>query len=147
MDPIGSRVYPMGSSDDSNILTNIYPPFHSRTPTHSSSLIDCYTDILFIQFYISVMNNFLLSFRCRSLSLDSSCCYVFIYHLLFLIFNLYQHLMYSLDLKRVDKVVYRRENSSIQAKVSYDELAKIQSRSSSVTHYVWAYSILYFSET
>jgi hypothetical protein len=36
--------------------------------------------------------------------------------------------MYSLDLKTVDKVVYRRENSSVQAKVVHEELAKIQSR-------------------
>jgi hypothetical protein len=35
--------------------------------------------------------------------------------------------MYSLDLKTVDKVVYRRENSSLQAKVGYDELMKIRS--------------------
>jgi hypothetical protein len=35
--------------------------------------------------------------------------------------------MYSLDLKTVDKLVYRRENSSVQAKVGYDELAKIRS--------------------
>jgi hypothetical protein len=34
--------------------------------------------------------------------------------------------MYSLDLKTVDKVVYRRENSSVQAKVVHDELAKIR---------------------
>jgi hypothetical protein len=36
--------------------------------------------------------------------------------------------MYSLDLKTVDKLVYRTENSSIQAKVSHGELAKIRSR-------------------
>jgi tRNA uridine 5-carbamoylmethylation protein Kti12 len=31
----------------------------------------------------------------------------------FLILNLYQHLMCSLDLKTVDKDVYRRENTSV----------------------------------
>ncbi len=31
---------------------------------------------------------------------------------------------HSLDLKTVDKVVYRRENSSVQANVSHYELAK-----------------------
>jgi hypothetical protein len=36
--------------------------------------------------------------------------------------------MYSFALKTVDKVVYRRENSSVQAKVGHDELANIQSR-------------------
>ncbi len=36
--------------------------------------------------------------------------------------------MYSLDLKPADKVVYRRENSSVQAKVGHDELANIRSR-------------------
>jgi len=36
--------------------------------------------------------------------------------------------MYSLDLKTVDKVDYRRENSSVKAKVGHDELAKIRSR-------------------
>jgi hypothetical protein len=35
--------------------------------------------------------------------------------------------MYSLDLETVDKAVYRRENSSVQAKVSHDEPAKIRS--------------------
>jgi hypothetical protein len=39
----------------------------------------------------------------------------------FVILNLYQHLTYSLDLKTVDKVVYRRENSSVQAKVGHAE--------------------------
>jgi hypothetical protein len=34
--------------------------------------------------------------------------------------------MYSLDFKIADKVVYRRENSSIQAKVAHDELTKIR---------------------
>jgi hypothetical protein len=37
--------------------------------------------------------------------------------------------MYLLDLKAVDKVAYRREISSVQAKVGHDELAKIQSGS------------------
>ncbi len=36
--------------------------------------------------------------------------------------------MHSLDLDTVDKAVYRRENSSVQAKVSHDEPAKIRSR-------------------
>jgi len=36
--------------------------------------------------------------------------------------------MYLLDFKTVDRVVYRRENSSVQAKVDHDELAKIWSR-------------------
>jgi len=35
--------------------------------------------------------------------------------------------MYSLDLKTVNKVVYQSENSSVQAKVGYGELAKILS--------------------
>ncbi len=47
----------------------------------------------------------------------------------FFISNLHEHLMYSLDLKTVDKVVYRRKNSSAQAKAGHDELAKILSRS------------------
>jgi hypothetical protein len=34
--------------------------------------------------------------------------------------------MYSLELKTADKVVYRRENSSVQAKIGHDELAKIR---------------------
>jgi hypothetical protein len=34
--------------------------------------------------------------------------------------------MYSFDLKTVDKVVYRRENSSVEAKISHDELPKIR---------------------
>jgi hypothetical protein len=42
----------------------------------------------------------------------------------FLILNLYQHLIYLLDLKTVDKVVYQRENSSVLAKVVHDELTK-----------------------
>ncbi len=48
--------------------------------------------------------------------------------LLFFILNFQQHLMYSLDLKTVNKVVYRREDSSIQATVGHDELTKIWSR-------------------
>jgi hypothetical protein len=32
--------------------------------------------------------------------------------------------MYSLDLKTVGKVVYRRKNSSVQAKVGHEELTK-----------------------
>jgi hypothetical protein len=44
----------------------------------------------------------------------------------FFIWNLYQHLMYTLELKTVDKVVYRRENSSVQAKIGHDDLAKIR---------------------
>jgi len=36
--------------------------------------------------------------------------------------------MYVFALKTVDKVVYRRENSSVQAKVGHDELANIRSR-------------------
>jgi len=32
--------------------------------------------------------------------------------------------MYSLDLKTVDKVVYHRENSSVQAKVGHDDTGK-----------------------
>jgi hypothetical protein len=36
--------------------------------------------------------------------------------------------MYSIDLKTMDKVVYRRENSSVQVKVGHDVLAKIRSR-------------------
>jgi hypothetical protein len=51
----------------------------------------------------------------------------------FSILNFHQHLMYSLDLKAVDKVVYGRENSSVQAKVSHDELAKTRSRPPGVT--------------
>ncbi len=39
--------------------------------------------------------------------------------------------MYSFDLKTVNKVVYRRENSSVQAKFHHDELEKIRSGSSS----------------
>jgi hypothetical protein len=35
--------------------------------------------------------------------------------------------MYSLDLKTVDKIVYRKENCSVQVKVGRDELAKILS--------------------
>ncbi len=46
----------------------------------------------------------------------------------FFILNLLHHLMYSLDFKTVDKVVYRTENSSIQSEVIHDELSKIQSR-------------------
>jgi hypothetical protein len=34
--------------------------------------------------------------------------------------------MFSLDLKTMDRVVYRRENSSVQVKVGHDELAKIR---------------------
>ncbi len=52
---------------------------------------------------------------------------IFSLHRFFFILNLHQHLMYSLDLKTVDKVVYRRENSSVQPRVGYDELAKIRS--------------------
>jgi hypothetical protein len=44
-----------------------------------------------------------------------------------------QYLMYSLDLKTVDKVVYRRENSSVQAKVDHDEPAKIRPRRTGLT--------------
>jgi hypothetical protein len=44
----------------------------------------------------------------------------------FFILNLHQHFMYSLDLKTVNKVVYRRENSSVQPRVGYDEVAKIR---------------------
>jgi hypothetical protein len=44
----------------------------------------------------------------------------------FFILNLHQHLIYLLDLKTVDKVVYRRENSSVQAKIGHDELTKIR---------------------
>jgi hypothetical protein len=36
--------------------------------------------------------------------------------------------MYAFELKTADKVVYRRENSSVQAKVGHDELANIPSR-------------------
>jgi hypothetical protein len=36
--------------------------------------------------------------------------------------------MYSLDLKTMDETVYRRENSSVQAKVGHDELGEIRSR-------------------
>jgi hypothetical protein len=39
----------------------------------------------------------------------------------FFILHLHQHLMHSLDLKTVDKVVYQRENSSVQAKVGHGE--------------------------
>jgi hypothetical protein len=35
--------------------------------------------------------------------------------------------MFSLDFKTVDKAFYRRENSSVQAKVGHDKLAKIRS--------------------
>jgi len=52
---------------------------------------------------------------------------IFSSSLLFFILNLHQHLMYSLDFKTVDEVVYLRENFSVQAKVGHDELAKIQS--------------------
>ncbi len=41
--------------------------------------------------------------------------------------------MYSIELKTVDKVVYRRENSWVQAKVDHDELAKIRSRPAGLT--------------
>jgi len=41
-------------------------------------------------------------------------------------FEFYQHLMYSFALKTVDKIVYRRQNSSVQVKVGHDELAKIR---------------------
>ncbi len=44
----------------------------------------------------------------------------------FFILNLYQHLMYSFELKTVDKIVYRRENSSVQVKVGHDKLEKIR---------------------
>ncbi len=53
---------------------------------------------------------------------------IFSSSLLCFILNLHQHLMYSLDLKTMDKVVCQIENSSVQAKVGYDELAKIRSR-------------------
>jgi hypothetical protein len=36
--------------------------------------------------------------------------------------------MYSFDLQAMDKVFYQRENSLVPAKISHDELAKIQSR-------------------
>jgi hypothetical protein len=36
--------------------------------------------------------------------------------------------MYSLDFKTVDQVVYRRDNSSVEATFGHDELAKIRSR-------------------
>ncbi len=36
--------------------------------------------------------------------------------------------MHSLEMITMDKVVYRRENSSVQDKLGYDELAKIWSR-------------------
>jgi hypothetical protein len=36
--------------------------------------------------------------------------------------------MYSLDLKTMDKIVYRREKSFVQAKLGHDELVKIRSR-------------------
>jgi hypothetical protein len=39
--------------------------------------------------------------------------------------------MYSLDLKTVDEFVYRKENSSVQAKLGHDELTKIRFRSTS----------------
>jgi len=42
--------------------------------------------------------------------------------------NLHQHLIYSLDLKIVNKVIYRKENTSVQAKVDHGKLAKILSR-------------------
>jgi hypothetical protein len=51
----------------------------------------------------------------------------------FFILNLHQHLMYSLNLKTADKVVCRRKDSLVQAKVSHKELAKIRADSSSVT--------------
>ncbi len=44
--------------------------------------------------------------------------------------------MYSLDLKTVDKVVYRRENSSVQAKVGHNELAKIRFHPAGLTSLV-----------
>jgi hypothetical protein len=45
----------------------------------------------------------------------------------FFILNLYQHLMYLLDLKTSNTVIYRTKNSSVKAKVGQDELAKIRS--------------------
>ncbi len=45
----------------------------------------------------------------------------------FFILNLHQLLMHSLDLKTVNKVVYRRENSSVQEKAGHDEMVKIRS--------------------
>ncbi len=41
--------------------------------------------------------------------------------------------MYSLDLKTVDKIVYRRENSSIQSKFGHEDLVKIRSRPAGLT--------------
>jgi len=46
----------------------------------------------------------------------------------FFILYLHKHLMYSLDLKTVDKVVCRRENLSVQPKFGHEELAKILPR-------------------
>jgi hypothetical protein len=37
--------------------------------------------------------------------------------------------MYPLDLKTVDKLIYRRENSSVQPRVGHDELAEIRAGS------------------
>jgi len=48
--------------------------------------------------------------------------------------------MYSLDLKTVDKVVYQRENSSVQVKVVHDELAEIQSLPAGSVSAVWCRS-------
>ncbi len=53
--------------------------------------------------------------------------------------------MYSLDLKTVDKVVYRRENSSVQVKVAHDELAEIRSRPAEPVPAVWGRSSLYIT--
>ncbi len=50
----------------------------------------------------------------------------FLHVCFFFILNFHQHLMYSLDLKTVDKVVYRREHCSVQVTLGHDDLAKIR---------------------
>jgi len=60
----------------------------------------------------------------RALSIHQSV-QIFLSRLLFLILTVHQHLMYLLDLKTVDKVVCRRENSSVQPKFGHEELGKI----------------------
>jgi hypothetical protein len=53
----------------------------------------------------------------KALSIHEFVRNIFVASAFLFVLSLYQLLMYSFDLKSVDKVVYRRENSSVQAKV------------------------------
>jgi len=54
-------------------------------------------------------------------SKTKACTNIFVVSAFIFILNLRQHLMYALDMKTVGKIVYRREHSSVQAKVGHDE--------------------------